>query len=115
MVSCRLSYFIADPGLAKMASFLASFFLVVRPTTLPFWFTLAALIVLFLVVAGSCFQIKSSKIPIVHYLLSTKHQTDTVRDQLVNIVEHLTAKEPDIFLRSWWRPKTELKAREFWT
>ncbi len=30
-----------------------------------------------------------------------KQQTDTVRDQLVNIVEHLAAKEPDIYLRSW--------------
>jgi len=30
----------------------------------------------------------------------------------VNIVEHSAAKEPDISLRSWWRPNTELKERE---
>ncbi len=26
---------------------------------------------------------------------------------------HLTAKEPDIFLRSWWRPATN--ESEYWT
>ena len=34
--------------------------------------------------------------PTVHYLPSTKQQTDKVLNQLLNIVEHLTAKEPDI-------------------
>ena len=34
---------------------------------------------------------------------------DSVRDQLVNIVEYLAAKEPEVPLRSWWRPKPELK------
>lgn len=24
-------------------------------------------------------------------------------------MEHLAASEPDIFVQSWWRPKTELK------
>ncbi len=33
----------------------------------------------------------------------------------LNIVEHLSVKEPDISLRWWWRPKTELKEREYWT
>ncbi len=42
---------------------------------------------------------KKKKRP-VHDLLSTKHQTDTLRDKLVNIVEHLAAKETDIYLRS---------------
>ncbi len=37
------------------------------------------------------------------------------REQLVNIVEHLAAKQTDISLRRWWRPKTELKEREYWT
>ena len=35
--------------------------------------------------------------------------TTRPRDQLVNSVEHLTAKEPEFSLRSWWRPKPELK------
>lgn len=34
----------------------------------------------------------------VHHLLSSKQQTDTVRDQLVNRVERLAAEEPDISL-----------------
>ncbi len=33
----------------------------------------------------------------------------------MNIVEHLAAEEPDISLRSWWRPKTELQESEYWT
>ncbi len=49
------------------------------------------------------------------YLVSSKKQTDTVREQLVNLVEHLAAKETDISLRRWWRPNTELKEREYWT
>ncbi len=32
-----------------------------------------------------------------HYLPSIKQQTDTVRDQLGNVLDHLEAKEPDIF------------------
>ena len=55
------------------------------------------------------FQINTyKKKPCVHCLIS-KVQTDSVREQLVNIVEHLAAKEPKISLRTWWRPKTELK------
>ncbi len=46
------------------------------------------------------------------YTLS-KQQTDTVSNQLVNTVEHLAAKEPDIFLRSWWRPKLSWKDSEY--
>ncbi len=45
----------------------------------------------------------------------TKQQTDQVSIQLVNIVEHLSAREPGIFLRRWWRPKTELQESEYWT
>ncbi len=30
-------------------------------------------------------------------------------------MEHLAAKETDISLRRWWRPKTELKEGEYWT
>ncbi len=37
------------------------------------------------------------------------------RDSLVNKVEHLVAKDTDISLRRWWRPKPELKEREYWT
>ena len=45
----------------------------------------------------------------IHHLRTSKQQTDPVRDQLVNIVEHLAAKEPDISLKSWQRAKAELK------
>ncbi len=41
---------------------------------------------------AAVFSRKSDKLT-VRYLLSTKQQTDTVRDQLVNIVNHLAAKE----------------------
>ena len=51
----------------------------------------------------------------VYDLLSSKQQTDPVRDQLVNMVERLAAKDPEVSLRSWWRPKLELKQRESWT
>ena len=34
------------------------------------------------------------------HLLSSKQQADTVREQLVNLVEHLAATEPDISPRS---------------
>lgn len=30
----------------------------------------------------------------------------------MNIVSHLVANEPGIFLRNWWSLKTELKERE---
>ncbi len=64
--------------------------------------------------AGSCFQQTSSDKPTVHYLPSTKQQADTVTNQLVNIVEHLAAKEPHISLWDWWRPKPELKGELIW-
>ncbi len=51
-----------------------------------------------------------------HCTLPAQQQTaDSVREQLVNIVGHLAAKETDISLRTWWRPKIELKEREYWT
>ncbi len=49
---------------------------------------------------------KSSDKPNLHYLLNTKWQ---VSNLLVNTVDHLAAKEADSSLRSWWRPKTEVK------
>lgn len=52
---------------------------------------------------------KTSDKPIVHFLLSTKRQTDNTSDYLVDTVKNIAAKEMDIFLRSWWRPNTELK------
>lgn len=36
-------------------------------------------------------------------------ETDTVGNEQVNIVERLAAREPDIPLRRWWRPKKEIK------
>ena len=49
---------------------------------------------------GSVFQNKSPKKAPVHLLL---------RDQLVHIVEHLAAKEPEVSLTSCHRPKLEPK------
>ncbi len=51
------------------------------------WFSLTALIN-FLFSSSR----QSSDKPTEHYLSSVKQQTDTVRDQLVNIVQHLAAK-----------------------
>ncbi len=45
----------------------------------------------------------SKKSPTVHYLPSTKQHEEKVSNYLVNIVEFLAAKGPDIILRSWWR------------
>lgn len=39
------------------------------------------------------------------YLPGSKQQTDSVRDELVNIEEHLAAKESDMSHKSWWRGK----------
>lgn len=41
-------------------------------------------------------------------LITAQSQTDKVSDELVNIVDHLAAKEPDI-------SQTELKEREYCT
>ncbi len=49
---------------------------------------------------------------LISIIFSTKQQTDKVSEWLVNTVEHLAAKEPDISLRRWWRPKTDQKERE---
>ena len=38
-------------------------------------------------------------------MLSPKHQTGGFSDYLVEKVERLATKEPDIPLRSWLRPK----------
>ncbi len=80
--------------------------LVLRPTTLLFWFTVTAVISII---------IRQLYKPVVPYLSSTKWQTDTVSNQLVNIMEHLAAKEPDVSFRSWWRPKQSKKEGEYWT
>ncbi len=45
------------------------------------------------------------------YSLST---TDYVSDSLRNTEDHLAAKETDIFLRGWWRPKLSEKERKYW-
>lgn len=39
------------------------------------------------------------------YLPGSKQQTDSVRDELGNIEEHLAAKESDMSHKSWWRGK----------
>jgi len=44
-----------------------------------------------------------------HFLLSIPQQKHTGRDQLLRKVEHQAAKKTDIFLRRWWRTRTELK------
>lgn len=55
-----------------------------------------------LAAAGSCFQWQS-----------TKQQTDTARELLVSIVEHLGAKETSFSLTSWRRTKLEPKESEY--
>ena len=55
--------------------------------------------------AARCFQRNNSKRPPFNNLLSSKQQTYSARDQLVNMVENLAARE----LSSWWSPKPELK------
>ena len=48
--------------------------------------------------------------------------SDKISRQMVNIAETLAAKEADIFVRSWWKPKqiifthkiSELKGSEYW-
>ncbi len=60
------------------------------------------------------FRSKSFDKTTVHYLPSTKHTADKVRNQLVNIQEHLAAKEPHISIRSCWRPKQSSQKKEDW-
>ncbi len=74
-------------------------------STLLFWFTVIAHILLFFPRQAADF----SKTSLKHHLHSTGRQTGTVGDELVNIVEHLAAKQPNISFRSWWSPKSELK------
>ena len=47
---------------------------------------------------------KSTSKPTVNNLVSSKQKTDPIRDRLVNLVEHLAAKEPEI-------PLVETKTR----
>lgn len=42
------------------------------------------------------------------YLHSSKQHTDTVRDSLVNLLEHLAAKDPEYFPQE---PETKNRAR----
>lgn len=44
---------------------------------------------------------KALKKPTVHYVLGTKPQSDTARDELGDTEEHLADKDPDISLMSW--------------
>ncbi len=47
-----------------------------------------------------------------HGMLPSQHQQTEIigrNNYLVNIMEHIAAKEPDISFRSWWILKTELK------
>lgn len=48
-------------------------------------------------------------LPVQHQTAKDRDQTETFSDQLVNIVHHLAAKKPDVFLRLCWSPKTELQ------
>lgn len=60
--------------------------------------------------AGSCFPWKRSDKPTVHSLPSTKQQAEKVSEQLVNIVNHLVSKEPDLSFKKM-DTKAELKDR----
>lgn len=50
-----------------------------------------------------------------HGLLRGKQRADAAGDHPVSTVEHLAAEGSDIPLRSWWRPKPELKNSEYLT
>lgn len=52
-----------------------------------------------------CFY--SLQLQCILYLFSTKQQTDTDRDELLNIVEKLAAKELDIFSQEVMETKTD--------
>lgn len=45
---------------------------------------------------------------------SAPNNKQTLREQLVNRVKNLGAKEPEISLWSRWRPNTKLKEKEYW-
>lgn len=77
-----------------------------KPRTSLFW---SVLTVLIRVISRSLFSAKELFKPTVPYLPSIKSRTEEVSDQLVTKVEHETAEEPHISLRSKWRPKAELK------
>ncbi len=102
-----ITWICSSPRLYRALKWVSAHCLAVRPKTSLFWITLTDLISSFLASAGSCFQRKSSTK--IHDLFSTKQHTDTVNNYLVNKGEHLAAKETDIPLWSWWRPKTELR------
>ncbi len=95
-------------GDLAMWRLLASFSSLFSGTTLLFWFTRTALIS----VVSSHSRLKrrkSSDKSTIRYMPSTKRQTDKVSGKLVNMVEPLAADRPDISLRNWWRPKSELQ------
>lgn len=55
-------------------------------------------------VTGSIRLLFVLKTAALNYLLNSKQDTDKVGVCLVKKMEPLAAKEPDIFLRVWWRP-----------
>lgn len=56
------------------------------------------------------FRQKSTNKPTVPYMISTEWQQDKDSHYAVNIAKRLVAKEADISLSRWLRPKTEQKA-----
>lgn len=55
------------------------------------------------------FSVKKYQTSPVH----TKHQTDTGSNKLVNLMEHLATKEPQITFRSWTKTNNRAKIRCF--
>lgn len=88
--------------------------LALQTTSLLLWFTLTDLIASCLAIASSCFQQKQLYKSTINYRLSTKQQTDTIRHDLVYMVQNLAAEEPDIALMSFQRPRTKRKKNEYW-
>ena len=73
-----------------------------------FWLTPDALIGSFVAAAGSGCRWRKPWKPTPQCSTANGRETK-LNHQLVNILQHLTAEEPDISLRSWQRPKTERK------
>lgn len=84
-----------------------------------FWFTLLAPIV-FWPQQAAIFSEKTLTNPLLDYLLGTKWQRDKVSIEPVNIVEQPVTPSCCMcvcmcFVRSWQRPKTELKGELLFT
>ena len=85
--------------LERVLTSFSLFLMVLLSVTSLFWFSF---IVLILFSSFNRFLFLEKKTLKIHCpLLIRIQQKDPIRDQLVNIVKHLAAKEPEISLRNW--------------